>query len=111
MTHRRKAPQDRGTAGRPQATGLQRCSGHLQAVSTDDLAGRTWRLLEAEVSRPVTREALGFLKKLFGTPQATGSDMAGRAVELVDAPDLVAASVSVLAGDLLASLNERSSRW
>jgi hypothetical protein len=82
----------------------------LQAVPTEDLSSRMWRLLEADVSAPVTRETIGFLEALFGTPQAPGSVMAGQAVELVGDPEIVAASVAALAGDLLAVLNRESPR-
>ena len=76
----------------------------LQTVPTKDLAARLRILLHEEISGPVTREALDLLGRLFGEPQAIGSQMAGRAVKLIDDPDLVAASVSVLAGDLLGKL-------
>lgn len=76
----------------------------LQAVPTEDLAAGVSRLLAADVSGTVTRQALGHLEALFGTPRAPGSEMAGRAVELVGDPALTAASVAALAGDLLAAL-------
>jgi hypothetical protein len=81
----------------------------LQAVPTEDLVRGTRRLLKAEVSGPVTREALGILESLFGTPQAAGPQMAGQAVELVDDPAVVAASTAALAGDLLANFKQGNS--
>jgi Nucleotidyltransferase len=79
----------------------------LQAAPTADLVDRMRGLLDAEISGPVTREALSLLEVLFGAPQAAGSQMAGRAVELIDDPQLVAASVATLASDLLGALKRR----
>jgi hypothetical protein len=75
----------------------------LRAVPTDDLANRTRRLLDTEIASRVTGDALGILETMFGSPRSPGSMMAARAVELVDDPALVAASVSALAADLLAA--------
>jgi len=46
------------------------------------------------------------LEELFGTPGSDGSQMAARAVELLDDPAAVAASSAFLASDLLAALDE-----
>ena len=76
----------------------------LVATETADLA-TTVRGLEAdEVSKDVTAQALVYLERLFASPQALGSTMAGRAEEGVGQPDTVSASVSFLAQDLLSAL-------
>lgn len=77
----------------------------LVATATPDLAEAVRRLLVDEISRDVTRQALEFLRVLFAAGAgAVGSAMAGRAEEGVGQPDVVAASASVLAHDLLAEL-------
>jgi hypothetical protein len=78
----------------------------LQAIPTAALATATRSLLGAEVSEPVTRDALVMLNQLFGTPEAVGSRLAGQAVELVGDPELISASVVLLAGDLLSALEK-----
>jgi len=68
----------------------------LRALRTDELAG------------PVTVRALEYLQDLFAAgPDATGSAMAGRAEEGVGEPKTVAASVAILAKDLLTALGDR----
>ena len=63
------------------------------------------RLLRDPLAGPACDEGLGHLRTLFAAgPGATGSVMAGRAEEGVGEPAVVSASVSVLAGDLLATL-------
>lgn len=75
------------------------------ATSTPELASTFRRLLADELSREVTLRTLEFLEELFAnSPEALGSTMAGRAEEGVGQPDVVAASVSALAHDLLDEL-------
>lgn len=77
----------------------------LVATTTADLAASIRRLLNTDVSRDVTRQALDFLQELFaGGPDSLGSTMAGRAEEGIGQPDVVASAVSVLAQDLLTEL-------
>lgn len=77
----------------------------LVAVPTTELGGSLRGLLTDEISREVTIQALDFLDRLFaGSPQALGSTMAARAEEGVGQPEVVAASVSFLAQDLLNEL-------
>lgn len=67
----------------------------LRTLRADDLAGA------------VTVQALEYLQDLFAAgPDATGSAMAGRAEEGVGEPETVAASVAVLAEDLLTALGD-----
>jgi hypothetical protein len=77
----------------------------LVAISTDELARSLGRLLAEDLSATVTRQAVGHLAELFAAgPEAMGSQMAGRAEALVGDPATVARSVSILAADLTASL-------
>ncbi len=74
----------------------------LVAVDTADLAQRLSLLRRESFSAAVTEQALDYLAKLFAAgPDADGSTMAGRAEAGVGEPATVAASVSVLAQDLL----------
>jgi hypothetical protein len=74
----------------------------MTAVDTPDLAERALSLLTATFAATVTEQALDYLATLFAAgPEAVGSTMAGRAEAGVGEPEIVAASVSVLAKDLL----------
>ncbi len=76
----------------------------LVAVPTQTLATALDRLLTDQLAGHVTNAALGYLTELFGTVDAVGSRMAGRAEEFVGAPDVVSAACAALAGDLLAAV-------
>lgn len=77
----------------------------LQAIPTSDLAFRWKTLLRDERARHEARAALGHLRELFASgPTAPGAMMAGRAEAVVGDPDRVAASVAVLADDLLVAV-------
>jgi hypothetical protein len=77
----------------------------LVAVGTEDLSQAISLLHQDELSSAVTEQALAYLAKLFAAgPDSVGSLMAGRAEEGVGEPAIVAASVSALAGDLLATV-------
>lgn len=77
----------------------------LRAVPTADLAAGFCVLLVDPLSAPVTRTALDYLTGHFARGAETlGAMMAGRAETGVGDPDQVAASVSILAGDLVAAL-------
>ena len=76
----------------------------LVATSTETLTVGIRMLLTTAISQEVTRQALDHLADLFGTDDATGSTMAGRAVEGLDDPETIAASCAALAQDLLAAL-------
>lgn len=79
----------------------------LRAIPTGRLVASVSHLLGDNRSRDVTREAIDFLRELFGTPDAEGCQMAGRAVVPLENPDEIAAACSALAVDLLTSLEER----
>lgn len=76
----------------------------LGATETRDLAKTVRRLLADELSEAATTQALTYLGHLFGSPEALGSTMAGRAEEGVGQPETVSASVSFLAQDLLSAV-------
>jgi hypothetical protein len=76
----------------------------LRAIPTANLVTTFRHLLADPISGKVTREALYYLRIMFGTPNATGSVMAGRAEEGVGYPEQVAVASSILANDLLASV-------
>ena len=78
----------------------------LVAWPTDDLAETLTRLLNDDLAGAVTTAALGYLQELFAdSPTALGSEMAGRAETGVGVPSTVAASVSILATDLIAAVS------
>ncbi|MEA5455637.1 GSU2403 family nucleotidyltransferase fold protein [Sinomonas sp. JGH33] len=80
----------------------------LRAIDTETLRDAFTVLLDNELSREATREALGHLAALFANgADALGSTMAGRAEEGVGEPEEVAVAVSILADDLLASIGRR----
>lgn len=60
-------------------------------------------LLDA-MSAAVTREAITFLERLFGTPSSPGSRMAVRATAGLEDPVTIGDSCAVLADELLRSL-------
>lgn len=78
----------------------------LRAVPTVSLADKLRALLESDAAGEVTRQALGFLEELFGSPDAPGSVLAGDAERGVGDPEGVAQAVSFLAADLLREMGE-----
>lgn len=73
----------------------------LQATDTSRLAATTTRLLEVDVARDATREALEVLKEHFTDARAAGPQMAARAVGALLSAEEVSASCAALASDLL----------
>jgi hypothetical protein len=78
----------------------------LAAIPTETFGATLPRLLRAELSRDISLLGVSYLRELFGRPDAVGSQMAGRAVELVDDPARIALSCAYLADDLLSLLEE-----
>jgi hypothetical protein len=73
----------------------------LQATDTSVLAATVLHLLETDVARVITREALGVLNDHFTDARAAGPQMAGRAAGVLMPADEVAQSCAALASDLL----------
>jgi hypothetical protein len=67
------------------------------------------KLLDTEVSKEVTHEALTALKDLFSTPSAKGSQMAVRAAGPLAAADEIAGSCAILATDLIEAVHPEGS--
>lgn len=79
------------------------------AVPTGDLAATLVPLLADPLAGAVTEQAMEYLREMFAAgPDALGSVMAGRAELGVGEPETVAASVTLLAADLLLSLQSSS---
>jgi hypothetical protein len=77
----------------------------LVSVPTEDLALTLRGLHEDELAGAATEAALALLASMFAEgPTATGSELAGRAEEGIGDPDVVAASVTALASDLLEAI-------
>jgi hypothetical protein len=76
----------------------------LRAVDTDVLAERIGMLLDHELARPVTEEALSLLPALFAEPDSNGVRMAVRAAGSGEDATTIAASLVALVDDLRTSL-------
>ncbi len=76
----------------------------LRAVDTDILAGRLRRLLDHELTRSVTQDAIALFPQLFAEPQSDGVQMAVRAAGAGEDAATVAGSVIALVEDLRTSL-------
>ncbi len=68
----------------------------LQATTSSDLAHRLELIKRDPVSAEITKEALGQLDQLFGSPHAIGVEMAVRAGGPDADPDTIAASLPLL---------------
>lgn len=80
----------------------------LQAIPTEELASRLATLLNDERSAAITAEALTAFEQLFSDPQSVGTQMAVQAATPLEDPDVLGASTSVLAGDLLDHLESQT---
>ncbi len=76
----------------------------LRAVETADLAERLGRLLEHDLSRDVTVEAIDLLGPLFGTLDAVGVGLVVRSAGADADPEILALSMTTLIDDLLQRL-------
>jgi hypothetical protein len=72
----------------------------LRAVPTHRLDARLRRLLDSEVAREVTTEALTLAAGLLARPDSPGPLMAAQAAGGLEDPDVVAASLATLWSDL-----------
>ncbi len=73
----------------------------LQAVETDTLRASIVGLLQSDLAREITREAVDILESHFTSPSAAGPRMAARAVGALMSGDEVVQSCAVLASDLV----------
>lgn len=78
----------------------------LRSTNATVLGNVFKKLLTDKVAGNVSRQTVGFLEKLFGTPNSTGSLMAARAAEPLEVAETTAASCAALAGDLLKVLHD-----
>lgn len=76
----------------------------LRNAPPEPLSGGVCRLLSEPLASEITREALGLLRSLFGSPEAAGILMVLRATEGLEDPDTTAQSCVLLAADLLAAV-------
>jgi nucleotidyltransferase-like protein len=82
----------------------------LQATRTETLAATFVQLLNTEMARTVTDEALTALNELFSNPRAVGPQMAVRSAGPLADPDEIAGSCAVLASELVATVNRTRRR-
>ena len=78
----------------------------LRAIDTADLAGRIALLARSEPCATVTAEALDHLPRLFSRAESAGTEMAVRAAGVNADAEVIAASMTVLVSDLLATVGE-----
>jgi len=76
----------------------------LRAVPTEELTQRLRGLQNNDLSREVTRLAIELLPKLFGSPNASGCQMAARSAGPLTDTATLAASLVALTEDLLRDL-------
>lgn len=77
----------------------------LREIDPDVFVAGYARLAAADVSRPVTDEAVAALARLFSTPQSPGAAQVAEAVEgLVEEPRDLAVRSAILAGQLLRAI-------
>lgn len=76
----------------------------LRAIPAELLKEMLNRLQHDDLAGTVTHEALEHLQTLFGSRAALGTQMAVRATERLEDPEMLAASCEALATDLLQDL-------
>lgn len=76
----------------------------LKTVPTDELLIRFGRLLAKDLSSLPTQRAIQEFPRLFGSPNAAGTRMAVRAAGPLETAETLAASVVVLAEELVDGL-------
>jgi hypothetical protein len=81
----------------------------LRAVALDHLVSGMRRLLDSDLARDVTHEALDLADALLRGPDHAGPQMAARAAGGLEDPDAIAASLAALYADLATALNTRRS--
>ena len=76
----------------------------LRAIDTDGLAARLRSLVAHDVAGPVTTEAVGLVRQLFGTEQSDGVVMAVRAAGTSEDAAMITGSMVALATDVTSAL-------
>jgi hypothetical protein len=76
----------------------------LRSADADRLVRVFRRVTADKIAGGTSREAVGFLERLFGKPDSAGSRMAARAAEPMEAAGTTAASCAALTEDLLKAL-------
>jgi hypothetical protein len=76
----------------------------LRAIDTDGLAARLRSLVAHDVAGPVTTEAVGLVRQLFGTEQSDGVVMAVRAAGTSEDAATITGSMVTLATDVTSAL-------
>jgi hypothetical protein len=86
------------------ARGLEAAVVDNSWMPTETFVAGVSKVMAESLSAVVTRDAIGFLRDLFGVADAAGSRMAARALDPLEDPLTVAASCSSLARDLLSAM-------
>jgi hypothetical protein len=76
----------------------------LQAIPTDDLAGRLARLRDSPEAGEVTDAAIEQLRVLFGARSGAGIELAVRATRTIIDPEELTLTLITLTGDLMSAL-------
>jgi hypothetical protein len=76
----------------------------LRAVPREVLRETLVRLRHDDLAERVTREALDYLRTLFGSREGLGTQMVVQATERLEDPEMIAGSCEALATDLLQDL-------
>ncbi len=76
----------------------------LQAIPTDDLAGRLARLRDSQEAGEVTAAAIDHLQLLFGARSGVGIELAVRATRAIIDPEELTLTLITLTGDLMGAL-------
>lgn len=76
----------------------------LQAIPTDDLAGRLVRLRDSQEAGEVTAAAIEQLRGLFGARSGAGIELAVRATRTIIDPEELTLTLTTLTGDLMSAL-------
>jgi hypothetical protein len=82
----------------------------LRYIPTETFAETIPTLLGDDRSRQVTQLALGYLRDMFGTPDALGAHLAGQSVSPLGDPESIAASCAFLTDDLLVALADQTKK-
>ena len=76
----------------------------LQAIPTDDLAGRLARLRDSQKAGEVTAAAIDHLQLLFGARSGAGIELAVRATRAIIDPEELTLTLITLTSDLMGAL-------